>query len=244
MKKHISVLMLYTRSSVYRLVLLFVLMTAVELLVFYLSVERCISDGIIGLERMFGKSRIALVMAAAFVLMTAQLSITGCEYGSRQGYTLRRLRVSEKSVYAWQAGFNTAMYFVFWGVQLMLTLAMAKYGTEKMGSLASNQNIFLAFYRNGFLHSLLPLAEWSRYLRNIALIIALGMASALFSYNQRRKKPGIAILFMLPVTALPFAGSTGNGGADAFQILAALAVMAWCVYRVVSGEVADKHEEV
>ena len=149
--------MLYVRSSAFRLILLFVLLAAAELFMFYLAVEKCMAADMPGLEYMFEKSRISWVMAFVFVLMSIQLSIIGCEYGSKQGYTLRRLRVSEGAVFAWQAAFNALMYFVLWAVQLALVLLMASYATEKMGSSANNQTLFLAFYRNDFLHSLLPL---------------------------------------------------------------------------------------
>lgn len=243
MRKHLSVFMLYARSSLFRILLLFVLMAVAEFTLFYFSVERCLASDIVGIERMISKSYIGPIMGAVFLIMSAQLSSIGCEYGSKQSYTLRRLSVSEGAIFGWQALFNALMYFLLWGVQLGLALIMCYYGVEKIGSSASNQAVFLAFYRNDFLHSLLPLAEWSRYLRNIVLIIALGLASALFAYNQRRKKLGLAMIFMLPLTALPFAGSTGNLETDVVQILASVCVIMWSIYKVYSKEGAAENEE-
>lgn len=243
MRKHLSVFMLYTRSSLYRILILFLLMATAEIALFYLSAERIISSNIIGLERMFDKSYIGLVMGAVFVLMSIQLCLMGCEFGSKQSYTLRRLSVGEESVFVWQALFNAFAYFMLWALQLVLVWAMCIYGTEKMGPLASNQNIFLAFYRNDFLHSLLPLAETSRLIRNILLIIALGLSSALFSYHNRRKKFGISIIFMILIGGLPFAGSVGNIETDAVQGLASVCVIIWSIYRVFIKESAGEHEE-
>lgn len=242
MRKHLSVFMLYTRSSLFRILLIFMLMAVLELVLFYFAVERIMVSDSIGLERMISKSCVGFVMGAAFLAMSAQLSIMGCEYGSKQSYTLRRLSVGEGSIFAWQALFNALMYLLLWGVQLGLVLIMCAYGVEKMGAQASNQATFLAFYRSQFLHSLLPLGEWSRYLRNIVLIIALGLASALFSYNQRRKKLGLAMIFMLPLTALPFAGSTGNLETDVVQILASLCVIIWSIYKVCAKEAAEPND--
>ena len=243
MRKHLSVFMLYVRSSIYRLIILLVLMAAAEIALLYFSVERCMVSGYISLERMFSKSYIGLVMGAAFVLLTVQLSIIGCERGSKQSYTLQRLSVNETAVFAWQALFNAMAYFILWAAQLALVWAMSIYGTEKMGDLASNQNIFLAFYRNDFLHSLLPLAETSRFVRNIFLVVALGLSSALFSYHNRRKKFGISIIFMVLITALPFAGSVGNIETDAVQILSSVCVIIWSVYRVCLKEGIAANEE-
>ena len=260
MRKHISVFMLYTRSSVFRLLILFVLMAAAELPMFFFAADRCLNSASVtleqmldnsgmtsmqtsvslSLERMFDNSGIAIVLAAVFVLMSIQLCGVGCEFGSKQGYTLRRLSVSEETVFAWQASFNALAYFVLWGMQLMLVLVMCSYGVEKLGALASNQTVFLAFYRNKFLHSLLPLDEWSRYLRNICMILALGTASAFFSYNQRRKKVGLSMIVMLPVTVLGFCGSTGSSGGDACLTLFFIAVTGWCVYRVYGKEKNDE----
>ena len=244
MRKHISVFMLYTRSSIYRMLILFLLMAAVEITLFYFAAEHVLLSNTIGLEQMFEKSYIGLVMGATFLLMSVQLGLMGCERGSKQSYTLRRLSVSEETVFAWQALFNALAYFMLWAVQLVLVWAMCIYGTAKMGVLASNQNIFLAFYRNDFLHSLLPLAETSRLVRNILLIIALGLSSALFSYLNRRKKFGISIIFMLLIGGLPFAGSVGNIETDAVQGLASICVIIWCIYRVFIKEASLENEEV
>ena len=232
MRKHLSVFMLYIRSSIFKILLLFLLMAAVELPMFYFAVEKSLALSSIGIERMFERSHIAVVLAAALVLMSAQLCSAGCEYGSKQGYTLRRLSVSERTVFAWQAAFNALAYLLLLGFQLMLVIVMCQYGVEKMGEWASNQSIFLAFYRNRFLHSLLPLEEWTRYLRNVFIIIALGMASALFSYNQRRKKPGLAIIITLPVVIFGFPASAGGTATDVIMMLYTATVAAWCVYKI------------
>ena len=243
MRKHLSIFMLYTRSSIYRLLIILVLMAAAEIALFYFSVERCLTSGIIGLERMFEKSGIGIVMGAGFILISVQLILMGCERGSKQSYTLRRLSISEESVFAWQALFNALAYFLLWAVQLIIVWAMCIYGTSKMGALASNQNIVLAFYRNDFLHSLLPLAETSRLLRNIFLIVALGLSSALFSYHNRRKKFGISIIFMILIGGLPFAGSVGNIETDVVQIFSSICVIIWSIYRVFIKEAMIENEE-
>lgn len=260
MRKHISVFMLYTRSSIFRLLILFALMAAAELPMFFFAADRCLDSAYVALEqmidnnymlnsqvnvsvsleRMFDNSGIAIVLAVAFVLMSIQLCGVGCEFGGKQGYTLRRLSVSEETVFAWQASFNAFAYFVLWGIQLMLVLVMCAYGVAKLGALASNQTVFLAFYRNKFLHSLLPLDEWSRYLRNICMILALGTASAFFSYHQRRKKTGLSMIAMLPATVLGFCGSTGNAGGDACLTLFFIAVTGWCIYSVYGKEKTDE----
>lgn len=238
MRKHLSVFMLYARSSLFRILLLFVLMAAAELVMFYFAAEKIVTMESISLERMFERSHISLVLALVFVLMSLQLCSVGCEFGSRQGYTLRRLMVSERAVFAWQAAFNSIMYFILLVLQLGLALLMCSYGVEKLGAWASNQSIYLAFYRSEFLHSLLPLDDWTRYLRNFCMIIALGTASALFSYHQRRKKIGISMIIMLPVTVLGFCGSTGSVGGDVALTMFYVVVTAWCIYRVLAKEEA------
>ena len=40
MRKHLSVFMLYARSSLFRILLIFILMAVLELVLFYFAVER------------------------------------------------------------------------------------------------------------------------------------------------------------------------------------------------------------
>ncbi|MDD2375535.1 MAG: hypothetical protein PHQ55_07510 [Eubacteriales bacterium] len=87
MRKHLSILMLLARSSVYKIITLLAVMTAVEAILFYRAIS--LSDTM--LEVVVDRSYISFVFAAACVLMTIILWLPGCEFGSKTGYTIKRL---------------------------------------------------------------------------------------------------------------------------------------------------------
>ena len=58
----------------------------------------------------------------------------------------------------------------------------------RAGAEAGSQTIFLAFYRSELLHSLIPLEEISRWVRNGVMALGLGACAALEPFLQRRKE--------------------------------------------------------
>jgi hypothetical protein len=115
---------------------------------------------------------------------------------------------------------------------LTIILALSKLYISKIPVEAiSQQAVFLAFYRNSFLHSILPLDEVSRYVRNIVLIIGLGTSSAGFSFKQRRGKLGVDIILLVPTCLVFFTRRMGNFDNDAFLIFIAAIVAVESIYQ-------------
>ena len=186
MRQHLSVLTLLTRSTIYPIAVLLAVMAAVEAVLFSLAMG---ANGTLSLTGMIRSSRIVWVFGAAFLLLTVLLCRTGCEFGSRQGYTLRRLSISERAVFAWQWGYNTACYLLLWWWQALIAFALCLWYASQAGpELVGSQTIFLAFYRSELLHSLIPLEEVSRWVRNGVMALGLGACAALEPFLQRRKK--------------------------------------------------------
>lgn len=245
MKKHLSVFMLMARSTIYRLLILLLAMAAAQALLFHftLNAATAAADAGLGpdtLETVISRSHIAWVFAICFVLMAVLLCLTGCNYGSRQENTLRRLSVSERSVFVWQMLYNIACFFLLWVAQALIALALCRwYTTVTDPSFVSGQTIFLAFYRNSFLHSLLPLEEGSRWVRNIMLVIGLGAACAQVPIYQRRGKISITIIAMTSLTLVFFSRSIGCFGNDMLIILLS-AINIGAVLKNVMGRCADE----
>lgn len=241
MKKHLSVLMLMSRSTIYKILGILVIMTAVEGTLFYLTLRNMTAAEVVGLELVFQQSRILWVCALGYLLVTALLCLTGCEFSGKQGYTLHRLSVSQRSVFLWQAFYNICCFFLFWAVQLFIVLALCRLYMEKIDPPAiSNQTVFLAFYRNDFLHSLLPLADMSRYVRNIFLILGLGIASAYFPIRQRRGGTGVGIIVLSAVTLLFFSHSMGSLGNDILVIVFSIVTATMALYGALKEEAANE----
>ena len=246
MKKHLSVFMLIARGSIYKLLILFVLLTGVEGIVFYLTLQNELMIAaelgmeLSGMEYVFSSGRVFWIAALIFLLMTAQLCIVGCNFGSRQSYTLRRLRISEKSVFIWQAVFNALSFLMLWAVQLGVALALCQWYVSASGE-TSGQAVMLAFYRHKFLHSLLPLSDITRLIRNILMVFALSVTAARFVWANHRGQLGVGIIAMAALVLVFFAGATAVPNTDYLVSFCSAAIAFECLYSVLIKE-AD-HEE-
>ena len=138
MKKYTSVFNVITRSSIYKILAVLLVMSVLEVgfymqqmnemlenyevvreqiaeeeqveaeeIVFsawgeyYISSESSVveQNPIITIEDMFLISHTTKIFTIAFVAISILLCLTGCNFGSRQDYTWKRLQVSEKSVF-------------------------------------------------------------------------------------------------------------------------------------------------
>ena len=93
-----------------------------------------------------------------------------------------------------------------------LTVHINTLGAE----MTSIQSIFLAYYRNDFLHCILPLDEISGWIRNILMVLCLGYASADFPYRRRYGRLGMNIVFLSVMTLMFFISEVGLMGMDVF----------------------------
>lgn len=100
--------------------------------------------------------------------------------GGRSDYTLDRLGLDRRKVYLARAAFHALCLALLVALQ-GLVLALFCFGFEALpqNQLPGPQNVPMAFYRSAFLHSLLPLADWLRFVRNLVMILAFGLVSAL-----------------------------------------------------------------
>lgn len=223
MKKHLSVLMLAARGTIYKILALILVMGVLEVALFSIA----LGGTVLSLEQVTAQSGVPLVLGVCFVLISALLCLNGCEFSSRQGYTLRRLSVSERSVFFWQSVYNTMCFLLLWGAQLGITLALCGlYMSRVDPPMSSGQTVFLAFYRSDFLHSLLPLEEWSLYARNIAFAIALGASSSALGIRQRygHVRKDVSAVLLIALALIFFPSELGSGWSNMLLLCVALAV--------------------
>ncbi len=234
MKQHLSVLMLAARSTLFKIVGIFVLMAAAEGALFVVALRNAQAAELYGLEQTITQSRIALACGVGFLLVCTLLSLSGCELsGSKIGYTMGRLSIREETALFWWGVYNTLIFLIFWAVQLLIVLLLGRYYTLQADPAAvSDQTIFLAFYRQKFLHSLLPLDEVTRTVRNVVLIVCLGATSAFFSYRQRRGQKGVAVILLAALTFVGFSREMGSFGNDILIMFVALTVGLGALFNV------------
>lgn len=233
MRRHISVLMMYIRSSIYQVILLLALMVSAQFLLFWQSMKGYSTKFPLGPEKIFDRTLLPWTLGLVVVCFTVQLVYVGCNQGVKQSYTLKRLSVSEKSVFIWQSICNIGCYLLLWMVQVVTAFVLCRwYLALAEPEFVSNQTVFLAFYRSKFLHGLLPLAESSAWVRNLFMVLGLGCASAYFPYLQRRGKFSVSVLLLLVISIIWFPRNVGIAAGDFWVIFSSVAVIGWIVYKV------------
>ncbi|MDY5972239.1 MAG: hypothetical protein SPJ01_05110, partial [Butyricicoccus sp.] len=86
--------------------------------------------------------------------------------------------------------------------------------TQAAPESVTNQTVFLAFYRVPLLHSLLPLAHISRWVRNFLLLAGLSITAAGVPYAQRRGERVAPVIVLVSVTNFQFVRDLSESGSD------------------------------
>lgn len=221
MNRYLSTIGLYARSSLYK-ILLITLVTALlaGFLVYRYPTPQEITEyhydfdgnpvpytyNTPYLDDVIGLSRAPVVCAVGFTAIVAVMCLTGCGYGVKTDYTVRRLRVREKTACLLWAGYHAAMLLFFWAV-----LALTLYGVllhsqgkvpEWYGQVGS-QTMMMLCYTDTFLHHLMPLQDPAMWGLSISSVLAVSFTTVLFSYRQRHGS-------FSPLVLLALGGTIGS----------------------------------
>ena len=246
MKHYLSVFAMLARGSVWRVLILLCLMAAgqcgrflhrlnTELMLYDSRVQQFAEEAaeVTRLEEFFNFTTVSGTFGAAFLLICIVLCLPGCGYGSVCGYTMRRLNISERAVFVMQAIYNAMMLTVLWAVEIIVCLLLCRaYVSAVAPSLVSHQTIGLAFYRNVFLHSLLPMADITVWIRNIIMVLVLSLAAASFPYKQRRGKFAADIVVYALIALIFFSRAIGDGFNLFFTVTCGLVLAAEVIWYV------------
>ena len=207
MKKHLSVLMLAARLTIFKVIGLLAVMSGVQIALFISVMDRYPTRV---LSSLLGDCHLGLVAMVGFVPLCVLLANSGNgSGGSRSVYTLRRLSVTELAATGWWAVYNSLVCLVFWLWEALTVLGLCLFYVHRAPEeLVGPQTAFLACYEVNFLHKLIPLGDISGWVRNGVLVFGLGICLACCAYHGRHEGRGIAIWFMA-IAAL--AGFFGNG---------------------------------
>jgi len=221
MNRYLSTVGLYARSNLYK-ILLITLVTALlaGVLVYRYPTPQEITkyyydfDGnpvpytynTPYLDDVIGLSRAPVVCAVGFTAIVAVMCLTGCGYGVKTDYTVRRLRVREKTACLLWAGYHAALLLFFWAV-----LALTLYGVllhsqgkvpEWYGQVGS-QTMMMLCYTDTFLHHLMPLQDPAMWGLSVSSVLAVAFTTVLFSYRQRHGS-------FSPLVLLALGGTIGS----------------------------------
>lgn len=241
MKQYASVALLALKRSWKAAVLIFLAVCAVQTFAVY---NWLMPDGVplqatFGFETML-ESAVDPHGRTGFAALVLVLTVAmGEGKGTKSVYTLRRLGISEMQATLTIGAVYSSYFILFWLFQLGLCFAFFAWYTHF--SLVSANALMLAAWRSGWFHLLLPLAEWSGYLRNFALCLGFGCSAAFGAHQLRHKRNalGSGVLVALCLFCLPTRPATL--GMD-IALAALTAVIVTVLFLTVRG--GDRDEEV
>ena len=246
LKKYLSVFMLYIRSSVYKVLALLGAMAVLQTVLFMSVPEFKMMRSLekmhkfYGVEDLLEKSGLFIVFGVAFVLLTLIVCYVGCEFSGKQGYTLRRLRISEKRVFLMQVLSNTLFYALFWLCEIVIIrVLMQIYLRYVPDAIYTNQMLMLSFYRNELLMAVMPMSNLVCLFRNIIWVLAMGVTSAYLPYMQRRRKIAFSLVVMAAIVIVGFVSGDDISSQNITAVWAVMIIISALV-RVVRGESDEK----
>lgn len=242
MRKHLSVWMTAARGIAGPLALILLVMAAAEGVLLWSAYPDYEATS---LYFLLSDCPLVWPFRAALVLLAAACCLHGSGLGgSAVGNTLGRLRVSELTAFLlWGLCYATA-FVILWAVQAGILLGAGWYFTAHAAlSAASPQTVLLASWQVPFFHAVLPLDQWTGYVRMACLSLGLGTGCAAWSFWRRRTANGYAAPFLVILWVVTITFDPTDLSMDLFLILAALVTAGVSIY-LVWGEVyrhADSH---
>lgn len=194
MKKVTSAALLALKLTWTVALLIFLLTAAVQ--TFF--VWRELMPGGVPLQTTFGFEtlvRSAIAPAGQWWLVLLLVFMTfrpAASKGSKTIYTMNRLGLSELQMTLAFGLVFTGYFLVYWIFQA--AIAYGFFVWYSRFTLVSSNALMLACWRSEWLHTLLPLAEWWGYLRNLAVCFSFGFSAAFGSTLARRGKLPLASL--------------------------------------------------
>lgn len=202
MKQHSSVFHLMLRASFLPLLISAASLPVFEFPTFLLSFHRA---GDWHLDWLMDSSRLQLNFVLVMVLASRLLSVTGSQQnGSHCGYTLRRLSISEKAVFCWQAAAVFLSYLVLYAVQALTLLLCAGVflRTAPPELLAySSPSLYQAAGASSFFRAVIPGTDGVLWLCTLSLLLALSASTAFTPCMLRRGRkfpmylPAVLLLY-------------------------------------------------
>lgn len=238
MRRAATVWMAAARQIIWKLFLVIIVMAAAEIILIrqYIPAAEVING--VSFGRRLESAGLRHIYCGAVVALTLILCWQGMDRsGSRTKYTLQRLSVGEPAVTTLWAAFHVGCYVILWAVQILLVLFFwRRYQTWWIGHEAPQLELFVEFYLDGFLHSLLPMADLYRWLRVGSFVLCIGTATAYYGFAQRRGKLFPAALPIAVVNWVFFGQSIGYAGMDVFLFCVHLAMLSTHLLKIWRGE--------
>lgn len=130
-------------------------------------------------EKLLENAFVHMVFLAALALVMVVLIWTENRMSEKAGYTIMRLGLTRKELFVIKTVYNVACLVLLFVVQIWVAIGfLAWYEANMPLDISMPQLFFLAFYRNEFLHCILPMQEFGKWIRNFLMVAALSMTAA------------------------------------------------------------------
>lgn len=211
MKRYLSVFEMITRSSIYKVFAVLLIMAVTELAACYIALQQLLEEIQPSLEEIVDQSYFLNFFRIAYVVVTVVLILSGMNIGSMQSYTLQRLRIKEKWVFVLQSIYNILCYLLLWTVQVVVLLMVSSYYMDhETDVILGNQMVFLAFHRNDFMHSILPFQDILGWFTIFFFLFGTGIMAASFTKRQRSGKIGWSLFLFVAAICICFSRGLGE----------------------------------
>ncbi len=224
-----SVFALLARSSFYKIFCVLAVMAMVEVLVFQKCLNQCydsVAETFVAPERLLQEAYILLwfLLALGFVMLI--LFWTETYMSEKAGYTMMRLGLTRRELFATKTIYNAVCIVTLFILQICLAVWMI-YSYGEFVTYKAPQLYFLTFYRNEFLHCLLPMQEIGKWVRNILMITALSMNTAgVIAYpGEKVKNKYIGVSC---ISILTWAWFVSDPGKNLLDMMCDL-LYVWCI---------------
>lgn len=221
-RKHLSVLMLYVRGCIYPVLTVLLLLVAVQTGLFCWLIQR----GAGSLDAIMQNRGWWITWMVGIVLVIVLLFRM---HGGN--YTVRRLRISERAAFLWQSLSCLFCYVLLWLTEVILFTVLCRYYLKLPAAAgASEQTLFLTFYHNAFLHSMLPLEELSRWVYLLTAFVALSMGTANAVVRMRYGSKPFPLLLAVISFQWYFSRPLGSLTSDVLVSLLHLAIIVYTLW--------------
>jgi len=254
MNRHAAVYMLNLRQILYKVLLIIAVMLAVEAFLLWGETKAFIdyadetfSDGYydgaaakymrsssLVITAIFTDSKAQLVFLAGFTAMCGVFVLNASELGgSRSSYTVHRLAINGKMYLLWESLAYLTCIVIFYASQVALSAGFVFFYDRVCGEYNySSQAALLMFYENDFLHSLLPLRDISRWVRNGAMMGSLALCAGCFAFRRRKGAKAFALFVLIAFIIMEFSLELGRWGTDVLDTLTVLTIGAIALVNV------------
>ncbi len=251
MKKHLSVLYLITRESIFRVCLIWIVSFAIQLALLITNAAAEAGSNTKPLYHV-SVSSVFRINAAAYIpniffitlIVTALvLAKTGMQFQSKTGYTLRRLRIKENGVFILQGAYNSIVLLMLLILEVFVCFVAVLYIKDFYHEkILTPQTLYLTFYESEFIQNIFAGRDILRVIRNFLLMLALGFNLSAFSTLIRRSKKWFPVAVLVTSYVIPFVAEVDftNIAVDiAFISIGLIFLYTAIIYTVTRGEQYD-----